>query len=178
MLILAKNLQQLSFSALMGIYIEGNLEKARDYFSDLPEYAGLQQAEQDFYQFLKECFFKTPGAVYAVWEEEGKYVSAVRWELYSDGVLISALETEPKSRRKGYASLLLNSVLENIEVPVYSHVHKQNVPSLAVHKKCGFEIISDCARYLDGSVNSRACTLCRKKPRTDKRTACGLNQFY
>ena len=162
MLIIAQNLQQLSFSALMDVYIEGNLEKAHDEYGDFPEYVGLQQAEQYFYQFLRECFFRTPGAQYAVWEERGKYLSAVRWEPYSDGVLISALETNPKYRGKGYAVSMLNQLLPMLKGPVYSHVEKKNMASLAVHRKCGFEIINDHARYLDGSVNSRAYTLRRK----------------
>lgn len=162
MLIVARYLHQISFSGLMEVYIEGNLEKARDDFSDLPEYMGLQRTEQDFYQYLRECFFATPGAVYAIWEEQGKYVSAVRWEPFADGVLISALETAPECRGKGCATMLLEHVLAMLEGPVYSHVGKRNNPSLAVHRKCGFEIIGDRARYLDGSVNSAAYTLCRK----------------
>lgn len=159
MLIVAENLHQLSFGALMEVYMEGNLEKARDEFYDLPEYAGLRQAEQDFYQYLKECFFASDGARYAVWVENGRYVSALRWEPYEDGLLISALETAPGERGKGYGAKLLRECLDLMNLPVYSHVGKGNRPSLAVHEKCGFQRISDQARYLDGSVNSRAFTL-------------------
>lgn len=48
MLYLAKSLQQLQFGKLMEVYIEGNLEKAAE--------VGLLQAEQDFYQYLRDCF--------------------------------------------------------------------------------------------------------------------------
>lgn len=160
MFIIARSLSDLSFSKLMEVYLEGNLEKAREEYSDLSEYAGLQLAEQDFYQYLKECFFTVPGARYAVLEEGGAYRSAVRWEPYADGMLISALETAPKVRRKGYGERLLREVLRRTGGKVYSHVAKKNAPSLAVHKKCGFRIIGDRARYLDGSVNARAYTLC------------------
>lgn len=153
MLYLAKSLQQLQFGKLMEVYIEGNLEKAEE--------ASLLQAEQDFYQYLKDCFFPTFGAVYAVWMEENEYISALRLEPYKDGLLLEALETAPKHRRKGYAVKLIRAVLAQMpDQRIYSHVSKRNIPSLAVHEKCGFRKISDSAIYIDGSVNDRAVTLC------------------
>ena len=160
MIIIASALSELSFSKLMEVYLEGNLEKAHDEHGELSEYAGLQLAEQDFYQYLRECFFAAPGARYAVLEENGAYRSAVRWEPFMDGMLISALETAPSERRKGHAERLLREVLLRMDTKVYSHVSKKNTASLAVHKKCGFRIVADRARYLDGSVNPRAYTLC------------------
>ena len=153
MLYLAKSLQQLHFSKLMEVYIEGNLEKAAD--------AGLLQAEQDFYQYLHDCFFPTSGAVYAVWMEDGEYLSALRLEPYKDGLLLEALETAPEHRRKGYGYQLMTAVLaEFTGETIYSHVSKRNVPSLAIHEKCGFRKIADFAAYIDGSVNNSAVTLC------------------
>ena len=106
-------------------------------------------------------FFPTDGVVYAIWEAEGRYVSALRLEPYRDGLLLEALETAPDQRRKGYGRRLILSVLEQFPgVKIYSHVHKRNLPSLAIHEKCGFRRISEQAVYIDGSVNSRACTLC------------------
>jgi GNAT superfamily N-acetyltransferase len=135
MLFLAKSLQQLRFGELMEVYIEGNLEKAEEI--------GLLQAEQDFYQYLQDCFFPTAGAVYAVWTEESKYVSALRLEPYKDGLLLAALETAPQHRRKGYAKKLIEAVLAEFEgEKIYSHVSKINEASLAVHEKCGFCRIS------------------------------------
>lgn len=153
MLYLAKSLQQLHFGKLMEVYTESNAEKAEE--------ADLLQAEQDFYQYLRDCFFTTPGAVYAVWQEQGTYVSALRLEPYKDGLLLAALETAPEHRRRGFACKLIRAVLtEFAEKKIYSHVNKRNLPSLAVHEKCGFQKISDFAAYIDGSVNERAITLC------------------
>lgn len=153
MLYLAKTLRQLHFGKLMEVYIEGNLEKAAE--------TSLLQAEQDFYQYLQDCFFTTAGAVYAVWIEEGEYISALRLEPYKDGLLLEALETAPKHRRKGYAYQLIIAVLNAFPGrKIYSHVSKHNLPSLSIHKKCGFRQISNCATYIDGSVNARAITLC------------------
>ena len=163
MIIIASSLPELSFSKLMEVYLEGNLEKACEEYGHYSEFAGLQLAEQDFYQYLRECFFATPGARYFILEERGTYYSAVRLEPHLDGMLITGLETAPSERRKGHAEELLREVLIRADTKVYSHVSKKNAPSLAVHKKCGFNIISDRARYLDGSVNSRAYTLCYEK---------------
>jgi len=155
MLYLARSLQQLQFGKLMEVYIEGNLEKAAE--------VGLLQAEQDFYQYLSECFFPVSGAVYAVWIEENEYTSALRLEPYKDGLLLEALETAPNHRRKGYACQLIQAVLAEFpEQNIYAHVSKRNAPSLAIHKKCGFRKISDSACYIDGSVNDRAVTLCHQ----------------
>lgn len=152
MLYLAKTLKQLQFGKLMEVYLEGNLEKAAE--------AGLLQAEQDFYQYLKECFFPTDGAVYAIWEENGEYISALRLEPYKDGLLLAALETAPAFRRNGYARKLMEAVLEAFaEHNIYSHISKGNLPSLSLHEACGFRKIAESAVYLDGSVNARAVTL-------------------
>ena len=161
MLILARSIRDLSFSRLMEVYIEGNLENAEEFYPDLTEGQKLMQAEQDFYQYLNEVFFITSDAVYAIWEEQGTYVSALRLEPYRDGHLLEALETAPPSRRQGYAEKLIRAVQEQFSNQrIYSHVSKKNAASLRVHEKCGFRRISEYAVYIDGSVNRRACTLC------------------
>ena len=159
MLILARSLRELRFGALMGVYLQGNQEKAERDYPEEPAGAGLRLAEEDFYRYLRECFFRMPGAAYAVWEEGGSYVSALRLEPYRDGVLVNALETAPQQRRKGYASRLLEAVLGTLDGPVYSHVAKSNLPSLALHERLGFRRIQETALYLDGSLDRRACTL-------------------
>ena len=163
MLVLAEKLQELSFSGLMAVYAEGNRENAEDFWPELSENERLLRAEESFYQYLKESFFKTPGAVYALWLCRGEYVAALRLEPYEDGLLLEALETHPKERRRGYATALLKAVLERFPQMIYSHVGKRNVASLKVHEKCGFRIIKDHARYIDGSVNTNAWTLCCDK---------------
>lgn len=152
MLLIVRSMRELDFSLLMSVYEEGNLEKAA-------EGLGLLQVEQDFYQYLRYDFFKVPKAYYAIWQVNGEYVSALRIEPYKDGVLLSGLETAPCHRRHGYAGLLVKQVL-SMEKKVYSHVSKQNLASLGVHEKCGFRRISEQAKYIDGSVNSKCCTLC------------------
>lgn len=163
MLKIAKTMGQLDFAQLMEVYMEGNRENGMERYPDLPECRQLLRAEQDFYAYLTDVFFKTPGGYYALWVLDGRCVSALRLEPYKDGYLLAALETHPEHRRRGYAKALICAVL-SMEEKIYSHVGKWNVASLGVHEKCGFRRISEQAVYLDGSVNSKCCTLCYQKP--------------
>lgn len=163
MLYIAESLNQLNFSDLMEVYAEGNRENGEDFWPDLPEGLRLLRAEQEFHQYLKECFFTVPGAVYCIWLEAGRYVSALRLEPYQDGLLLEALETAPEHRRKGYACALVRAVLARFgEEKIYSHVSKKNTPSLRTHESCGFHRILEHAVYADGSVLTNSCTFCSR----------------
>ena len=48
MLLIMKRLEELDFSALMDVYIEGNREKAEEYGD-----GGLLQAEREFFDYLR-----------------------------------------------------------------------------------------------------------------------------
>lgn len=162
MLTIIKSMKELSFGKLMEVYTEGNQENAAELYPGLPEGQGLLQAEQDFWQYLNEVFFKTPGAVYCVWQQSGAYISALRLEPYQDGLLLEALETAPEHRKKGYAVTLLHAVLQWLTgqggVKIYSHIRHHNTASIAVHQKCGFRKVLDHGVYADGSVTNRAGT--------------------
>ena len=161
MLQLAKSLGELRFGELMELYVQDNLEHGRELWPDEPEERRIMLSEQAFYAYLRDDFFKTPGAVYALWEAYGQYVSALRLETHRAGLLLEALTTREDQRQKGYATALIRAVLESrAGEKIYSHVNKHNIPSLKTHENCGFQIISDHAVYLDGSVNDRSYTLC------------------
>ena len=162
MLLLATKLQELNFSQLMAVYEDGNRENGELFFPDLSEGQQMIRAEQSFYEYLREGFFSVPGAVYALWVEDGNYVSALRLEPYEDGLLLEALETAPTQRRKGYAEQLMRAVQAQFPEKIYSHVSKRNVASLAVHEKCGFRQVLDYAKYIDGSISRSALTFCNK----------------
>ena len=163
MLVIAESLRSLNFGQLMEVYEEGNLENGAEFWPDLPQAQQLLNAEQDFYQYLKECFFSTDGAFYALWVANGAYVSALRLEPYQDGLLLEALETAPQHRGRGYATALITAVMQTVgDTKVYSHVSKRNTASLRTHEKCGFHRILDHAVYADGSVLTTSCTLCSK----------------
>lgn len=159
MLIIAHSMNKIHFPQLMEVYEEGNLENGREFWPEEPPARQLQLAEDSFRDYLTNDFFKISGAAYFLWQVDGKYVSALRMEPYKDAWLLEALETHPRYRRRGYAEMLLRSVLALPEYKkIYSHVHKKNVPSLRIHEKVGFVRISEQATYIDGSVNSRCCT--------------------
>ena len=120
--------------------------------------------ESELLSYLREIFFAQKGAFYAVWIENSVYKAAVRFGPYRDGLLLHSLETDPDERRRGYATKLVLQVLDFLRATdckvVYSHISKRNKASLALHKKCGFKIISDSATYLDGSVTCNSYTTC------------------
>lgn len=159
MLLIATDLSRISFGKLMEVYEEGNAENAAEFYPKMDRNAGILQAEQDFYAYLTEFFFPTSGAFYAIWEEQDDYRSALRMEPYRDGYLLEAVETAPFWRKRGYASRLLSNVLKQVNAPVYSHVHKENQPSLRLHGKCGFVRIAESADMIDGTVSHACCTL-------------------
>ena len=98
-----------------------------------------------------------------MWEEDSRYISALRMEPYKDGLLLEALETHPDYRCRGYAKKLISAVLDHLlsqeSKPIYSHINKRNVASLNTHTACGFQRISEQAVYIDGSVTPHCCTM-------------------
>jgi GNAT superfamily N-acetyltransferase len=156
MLIIATRIQELNFNALMEVYREGNAENGAQYYPNESAAEQLIFAEQDFYQYLVQCFFAQDGAVYALWKCDGGYAAALRLEPYQDGLLLEALETTPDKRRQGYARKLIQAVQswlgEHGPMKVYSHVSRKNVASQRCHQSCGFCKILDHAVYADGSV--------------------------
>jgi len=169
MLLLAENMNAFTFSKLMDVYVEGNLENGQDLWPELSQNEKLLRAEQAFYQYLNEDFFKTTGAVYAIWEENAVYLSALRLEPYQDGLLLEALETAPEFRKKGYAVALIEAVKSEFPGKIYSHVGKRNIASLRTHEKCGFQRFLDHAVYIDGTVARNAYTLCYDGTAGEKR---------
>ena len=163
MLIIARNIRDLSFGKLMEVYTESTRENAEDFWPQETPERQLALAEQDFYDYLNRSFFSTDGAVCAIWQVDDRYVSALRLEPYRDGLLLEALETAPDCRRRGYARELIRAVMEKyLGQKIYSHVGKQNTASLKTHETCGFKRILEYAVYIDGSVNDRCYTFCHE----------------
>ena len=119
--------------------------------------------EAYYLDFLHNDFFRQKDAFFAVWATQGQYKAALRIEPYRDGLLLASLSTAPSERKKGYGYLLVTEVLKHLSIlpykVVYSHINKKNFPSLELHKKCGFRLYSDSARYIDGTVTQNSCTM-------------------
>lgn len=156
MLRIINSMNQINFSELMNVYYEGNMENGAVLYSHLSKESQIREAEIDFYRYLRETFFSTKNAFYAIWDEDHHYCSALRMEPYHDGWLLCALETAPNERNKGYASALIQAVKGRLtdsgNFKIYSHVSKRNISSIRTHQKCGFHKLLDYAVYLDGSV--------------------------
>lgn len=146
-----RSMSDLPFGNLMEIYAQSNRLRGQQW-EDETEERQIALAEQDFYAYLRQCFFTFPNSCYYLWEEQGKAVSALRCESYGNDILLNALETAPEYRGKGYATALLNAVLQQIgQGNVYVHIQRDNLSSLAVHHRCGFRKVKTGARLLDGS---------------------------
>lgn len=160
MLIIAKNLRELSFGQLMEIYVEACLERGQELYPEEPEARQIAIGEQEFFNYLDQVFFCTENAFYAIWQAEGKYVTALRLEPFRDGLLLEALETRPDCRRKGYATALIKAVQAQVgDIKIYSHVNKRNIASMRTHIACGFRVFLDYAVYVDGSVRRDTVTM-------------------
>jgi GNAT superfamily N-acetyltransferase len=144
MLLVYRSMAELPFGKLMEIYAQSNCGREQER---------SVSAEQEFYAYLRQCFFTLPGARYFLWEVHGRPVSAVRCEGYRDGVLLTALETAPDCRGKGYATDLLMAVVKQMTGRVYVHIRNDNEPSQRVHLHCGFTKMKSGARLLDGSYS-------------------------
>lgn len=148
---------------LMDLYVEGNIENADDFYPDMAnKSAALALVEEGFLNFLKTDFFVRPNSTYYILEEDGVWVSALRLSLVEkhecSRYYMEALETRPCSRRKGYASKLLNEVIASLKHEgsfiLCDCVSKHNEPSLKTHLKCGFQIAStECFDYLQNQAD-------------------------
>lgn len=157
--------RDLNYARLAAVYEESISLSGKSAYSNLTKDRQILEAQLEFYSFLDD-FFSHNESVYAVWSLDGSYVSALRAERYLDGYLIAGLETAPNARCKGFATLLLREVVVYLKqegiAKIYSHVDRNNYPSLRVHEKCGFSRIMDHAVFLDGSVSHRTFTYCCK----------------
>lgn len=148
-----RNMRELSFGKLMEIYAQSNFERGKKWVDENEE-RQIYLAEQEMYAYLRQCFFALPDSRYFLWEDSGKLVSAVRCESYGDGILLTALETIPIGRNRGYATDLLKAVLQRFsDRKIYAHIRYDNLASMAVHLRCGFVKVKSGARMLDGSYN-------------------------
>ena len=63
MLYLARSLSRLHFSSLMAVYAESNRENGREFWPEEPEMRQIQLAEEDFYRYLSQVFFRFAAAL-------------------------------------------------------------------------------------------------------------------
>lgn len=163
MLKVLDRLQDVDFAQLKIVYSESIATAAKCDYPELTPNLQLINAEQDFYAFIS-LFFTFPKARIYVLTKNDAYLSAMRMEAYQDGLLMEALETAAEHRRCGLAKELIKCAILCLSSEghgkLYSHVAKDNLPSLAVHRKCGFRKIADDAIYVDGTRHDDSTTFC------------------
>ena len=132
------------YRMVQDVYREGSVENARWRYpqrDDLTE--AIEEEERNFVSFLR-TFFQNNANRYYVLELDGQWVSALRLTRIDDFYYLEALETAEVHRRKGYAEVLFHEVVRLLnrrgQVVIRDNVSKRNLPSLAIHKKCGFVI--------------------------------------
>ncbi len=139
----------LPYGAVMEIYHDDLLLSGKRDYPDLTISESLHEAQQDFYGYLTEEFFSSEGAFIAILEDK----ASLRIEPYLDGFLLTGMSVAPAFRRRGYAKTLLGYVVSLLPggSKLYSHVDKQNIPSVGLHRDFGFSVEQDGAQMLDGS---------------------------
>ena len=135
---------------LMDVYAESNFENTDFFFPDVSDKnTAVKKVEEGFLDFLMNVFFRQQeDASYWVIEENGVWVSALRTcRVEENTYYLEALETRPDQRKKGYASLLLSGVVnemnKNGAFRLCDCVGKKNTASVKTHIKCGFKIVSE-----------------------------------
>ena len=150
MLVLMESMSHPQLSAAMRLYANS---RERDRIGDA----------RAVYEFFLD-FFSQKDAFCAGWVTEDGMCSVLRIQHYTDGVLLTGVETAPLQRSRGHAYALICTVLAHLRQrgvrKVYSHVDRKNIPSLKLHEKCGFYKLRDTARLLYGSVTAKMDTLC------------------
>lgn len=98
--------------------------------------------------FLINEFYKNNIASYWILSVDDEWKSVLRTLKVKDGLYyLEALETKPEERGKWYGCKLLSIVIVALkkEGPfiLSANVGKHNYPSLRIHEKCDFSVVSD-----------------------------------
>ena len=134
---------------LMDIYAESNRENTSFLCPDeRDEDTAISVVEEGYMGLLEDEFFKNNGATCWILSVRDEWKSAFRTVKVKDGLYyLEVLEKKPEERGKGYGAALLSMVIVALkkEGPfiLSDNVGKHNYPSLRIHEKCGFSVVSD-----------------------------------
>lgn len=129
---------------LMDVYRESNIENIKYFYPEVEDNdIGIKKVEKDYISYIKNDFFTDKDRCYYVWEENGVWVSAMRFHKINDSLYyLEALETHPNYRKKGFAEKLICAVIDKLksqgEFEIKSYTGKKNTASQRTHEKCGF----------------------------------------
>lgn len=137
------------------IYGESNLENVRWDNSEVEDFSKLLFEYEKGYMDFVQSFLDSEENRYYIWEINGQWVSALRMTKVEDFYYLEALETAKQCRKKGYGTEFLQELIRLLKrcgrVIIRSNVSKNNMASLALHRKCGFAIEEENGiNYLTG----------------------------
>ena len=157
------DLDSLDFLQLKAVYAEGIEENGAYFYPNESKEEQLALSARDFWEYLTSNYFLAPENRYWIWTESEQYISALRLDAYSDGLLLEALETRPGFRQMGFAKKLMDAALKQLPAgtKVYSQVSRHNAASLATHNSWGFSKLMDFAVDLDGTTVKEDITICK-----------------
>lgn len=149
---------------VQGIYKESNLENALWRHPELAQSQAVREEEQLFLDFLRAFMAKDENRYYVL-ACGSEWVSALRLTRLDSFYYLEALETAPEHRQKGFAAQLIQAVIRLLRqrgpVILRSNVDKENLPSLATHRKCGFVIEEENGvNHLSGKQSKYVYGMC------------------
>lgn len=157
--------EQEMLTLVQGIYQEANLENARWRHPGLEDYAQAVREEEAFFMDFLRSFMREERNRYYVLTCGDEWVSALRLTYLDGFYYLEALETAPEHRRKGFAAQLIQAVIlllrQRGPVILRSNVDKENLPSLATHRTCGFVIEEENGvNHLSGEQSEYVYGMC------------------
>lgn len=127
------------------VYPEGCMINAKYHHPEQEDLdTAIAEEAEYFFLFLKKKFLPQERNTYYVLDVEGEWVSALRLTKMDDFYYLEALETSPKQRKMGYGARLLSETIQLLKrrgpLTIRDNVKKDNLASLATHRRCGFRI--------------------------------------
>lgn len=140
---------QIDERLLMDVYAESSHQSVEYFFPHSSDREASQKLiEAEFLEFLKTDFFSSQQNSYYVLTTNDCWLATLRVStVHKRQFLLEALETHLKYRRKGFATRLIEAVIDDLKrggsFSLHVSIHKDNRASLNLHAKLGFSIIAD-----------------------------------
>lgn len=135
MLVVVKQVNEEIIERFFALYEESMKDLEANFRS-------LEEMKEAYASFLKD-FMADPKQLVLVEEIDDIWASALRAVESADGRwFLEAVETKPQERKKGYGEALLHHTISHLRClgmrEVTCTIAKNNVASMALHRKCGF----------------------------------------
>lgn len=135
MLTIVDNINSHAVDQLFSLYSESMQDLLKSFSS-------AEEMKAAYTSFLTEIL-SHPRQFILVEESNDVWVSGLRAiETASGSWFIEAVETKPETRRMGFGQALLRHTIDYLQTldmtEVFCQIHKNNLKSQSLHRKCGF----------------------------------------